>query len=703
MRIPSSDHRSPWLDSALFLSRPLPFLSGGHIFVVMVQDVAIKPVVEDRQWLSSYVARADADAFAALVQRYQRMVFAVCHAALGRDSAAADDATQAVFIILARKAAFIRAIALPSWLYRTSQSVVRTMRRDDERRRRRESRAAMPPGASIPSDVIEKLQQTEAAEVLYTAIGSLPAKQRDAIVLCHLMGLEQKDAAVRLGCSSKAVQKRVEAGLESLRKRVADAPLVAVAPAIVAMLQDAARIPLPADLARRCIAAAGGSGHGAAHIANQTLRTALFHKLIVTIVCLLTLPAVILGVVLVRQLTAPIASNSHLPALPSQPSQYRIVDLGAFFEEDASTQPSWWMDTSSRATAINDNGQIVGRTLKKLSDGRLITTAFLWDAVHGMRDLGTLGNEFSCAQGINDKGQVVGYATTHSTTVAWVWDTASGMQPLPYLEGSNASGWTGGRHPSAMAHAINNKGIIAGECAILTSDHFEHPRTAVTWDTAQPGNPIASLAAFVAIATNVDVSSAHGINDAGQIVGVTTGKSARPMVGGAAFLITPVASGGYSSADLWSSSVEVESAIATAINQAGDVVGETPFNAMGIAYQQPLPIDFCRGPILWRAGQSIAVKLGTNSFVYGGARAINNSGIIVGQLWDLASEALYSQSLWAGFIYDQSNGLRQLNELIDLTVGWRVEDAGGINSHNQIAATGVKNGKRHALLLDPLR
>jgi len=96
----------------------------------------------------------------------------------------------------------------------------------------------------------------------------------------------------------------------------------------------------------------------------------------------------------------------------------------------------------------------------------------------------------------------------------------------------------------------------------------------------------------------------------------------------------------------------------------------------------------------------MAIKLGTAGFAYGGARGINNSGVVVGQLWDLANEATYSQQLWAGFIFDQDSGLRQLNERVDPAAGWRIEDAAGINNHGQIAATGVKDGKRHALMLE---
>jgi hypothetical protein len=72
----------------------------------------------------------------------------------------------------------------------------------------------------------------------------------------------------------------------------------------------------------------------------------------------------------------------------------------------------------------------------------------------------------------------------------------------------------------------------------------------------------------------------------------------------------------------------------------------------------------------------------------------------VGWLWDLANEAICSQQLRAGFVYDQENGLRRLNDLVDSASGSWIEDAGGINNH-QIAATGVNSGKRHALLLEP--
>jgi probable HAF family extracellular repeat protein len=82
-----------------------------------------------------------------------------------------------------------------------------------------------------------------------------------------------------------------------------------------------------------------------------------------------------------------------------------------------------------------------------------IYDAFIWDAEHGMQDLGTLGGvRVSFANHINDKGQVVGSsfdASGHEH--AFIWDAKNGMQDLDTLGG-----------PASQAFAINDKGQVVG-------------------------------------------------------------------------------------------------------------------------------------------------------------------------------------------------------------------------------------------------
>jgi probable HAF family extracellular repeat protein len=88
--------------------------------------------------------------------------------------------------------------------------------------------------------------------------------------------------------------------------------------------------------------------------------------------------------------------------------------------QDLGTLPR---DSFSRALGINDSGQVVGDSYTAFSAPH----AFLWDAVNGIQDLGTLpGGGFSRALGINDNGQVVGSATTADGSYdAFVWQNGT--------------------------------------------------------------------------------------------------------------------------------------------------------------------------------------------------------------------------------------------------------------------------------------
>src|SRR5512135_598444 len=94
----------------------------------------------ERQLLKRYVAEGDAEAFHALVQEYQHMVYAVCRRMLGNE-ADAEDATQACFLELARRAAKLRP-PIGGWLHCVAVRVAINMRQQDRARKQRERAVA---------------------------------------------------------------------------------------------------------------------------------------------------------------------------------------------------------------------------------------------------------------------------------------------------------------------------------------------------------------------------------------------------------------------------------------------------------------------------------------------------------------------------------------------------------------------------------
>ena len=141
-------------------------------------------------------------AFAALVARHGPMVLGVCRQLLG-DRHHAEDAFQAVFLVLARKARSIRdPDLLGNWLYGVA---LRTARKARVRlARRRKTRRTTPMTASRvrirPSRPNRPILDREQAEALHDEIDRLPGAFRLPVVLCYFEGLTLDEAARRLRC-----------------------------------------------------------------------------------------------------------------------------------------------------------------------------------------------------------------------------------------------------------------------------------------------------------------------------------------------------------------------------------------------------------------------------------------------------------------------------------------------------------------------
>ena len=183
-------------------------------------DVGVVAGLTDCQLLERFLARREKEAepaFAALVTRHGPMVLNVCRSLL-RNPHDAEDAFQVTFLVLARNAGSLRCPdRLGPWLYGVAHRTARQVKARDRRRRRREMNAAMFGTRPEVDGHDFTVEIGEEIEALHEEIQRLPAKYREAIVLCDLQGETHDEVARRLGRPVGTVSSRLSRARERLR------------------------------------------------------------------------------------------------------------------------------------------------------------------------------------------------------------------------------------------------------------------------------------------------------------------------------------------------------------------------------------------------------------------------------------------------------------------------------------------------------
>jgi RNA polymerase sigma factor (sigma-70 family) len=287
----------------------------------------------DAQLLECFVSRREPAALEALVRRHGPMVWGVCRRLLG-DHHDAEDAFQATFLVLVRKAAAIRSPAqLGSWLYGVARLTALKARATRAKRKERErSVSEMPEPAGT-----DQAPWSDLEPVLDQEVSCLPEKYRAVLVLCGLEGKTVSESARQLGCPEGTVASRLARARAMLERRLARHGLTVAGGSLAVWSEKAASAAVPDPVMASTIKAvtlaaagpAGAAGVVSAHVVTLTegvVRAMLFSKL-----------KVVLGVPVV--FLASVLGVSAVIALTKGPAEPAQVGEGQNRQADAEEQP----------------------------------------------------------------------------------------------------------------------------------------------------------------------------------------------------------------------------------------------------------------------------------------------------------------------------------------------------------------------------
>jgi RNA polymerase sigma factor (sigma-70 family) len=232
----------------------------------------------DGQLLECFILRRDEMAFEALVRRHGPMVLGVCRRVL-RNVHDAEDAFQATFLVLARKAASVKPREMVgNWLYGVSYRTAMKARAMSVKRRQKERRMAEMSRVEDPADQARE----EMLAQLDRELNRLPDRYRAAVVLCELEGKPRKEVAHKLGIPEGTLSSRLAQAKKLLGQRMSRYGSVAVMALLAESAASACLSPILQASTAKAALTAGAVSANVLALTEGVIKAMLLNKLKIT-------------------------------------------------------------------------------------------------------------------------------------------------------------------------------------------------------------------------------------------------------------------------------------------------------------------------------------------------------------------------------------------------------------------------------------